>query len=197
MKKIFLMAAITMMAAVSVNAQNDYETKHEVAISYGAFSNSQIIDVFEEITGAMFGAKLENEKFFGPISAEYFYHFKPWLSVGAIMVYGANKQDVMSDNEKTAESKNGYFTLMPAVKFDYLRKKHFGMYSKIALGATLRNEKYDSNRDNSNDYDDSALHVNWQLSLLGIEAGSPTVRAFAELGFGEQGIILAGLRYKF
>lgn len=71
------------------------------------------------------------------------------------------------------------------------------MYSKIALGATLLNEKYDSNRDNSNDYDDSALHVNWQLSLLGIEAGSPTVRAFAELGFGEQGIILAGLRYKF
>lgn len=120
MKKIFLMAAITMMAAVSVNVQNDHETKHEVAISYGAFSNSQIIDVFEEITGAMFGAKLENEKFFGPISAKCFYHFKPWLSVGAIMVYGANKQDVMSDNEKTAESKNGYFTLMPAVKFDYL-----------------------------------------------------------------------------
>lgn len=73
MKKIFLMAAITMMAAVSVNVQNDHETKHEVAISYGAFSNSQIIDVFEEITGAMFGAKLENEKFFGPISAKCFY----------------------------------------------------------------------------------------------------------------------------
>ena len=40
-------------------------------------------------------------------------------------------------------------------------------------------------------------HVNWQASLLGFEAGSPTIRAFAELGTGEQGIVLAGLRYKF
>ena len=38
---------------------------------------------------------------------------------------------------------------------------------------------------------------NWQLSLIGVEAGSPYMRAFAELGFGEQGIVCAGLRYKF
>ena len=85
---------------------------------------------------------------------------------------------------------------MPAVKFDWLRKKYFGMYSKLAAGATLRQEKYDSNN-GSNDYDDSAVHVNWQLPFVGIEAGSPAIRAFAELGIGEQGILQAGVRYKF
>lgn len=74
--------------------------------------------------------------------------------------------------------KNSYFTLMPAAKFDWLRKSHFGMYSKLAIGATLRSEKYD---DESN----SELHVNWQLSLVGIEAGGPTFRGFVELGTGE------------
>ena len=198
MKKVLVMVAVAMMIAMNVKAQNGYdETKHEVAISYGIDSNSQIIDAFEEIGGAMFGAKLENEKFFGPISAEYFYHVKNWLGVGGILAYGVNTQDVMSGSDKIGESKNSYLTLMPAVKFDWLRKKNFGMYSKLAFGATLRNEKYDGYNNSNNDYTDSEVHVNWQATLLGIEAGSPTVRGFAELGTGEQGIILAGVRVKF
>ena len=191
-----MMAAAAMMTAMSVNAQNGYDdTKHEVAISYGIDSNSQIIDAFEEIGGAIVGAKFDNEKFFGPISAEYFYHVKNWLGVGGIFAYGQNKQDVMSGKDKIGESKNSYYTLMPAVKFDWLRKKNFGMYSKLAVGATLRSEKYDGY--NNSNYTDSSVHVNWQASLLGIEAGSPTVRGFAELGTGEQGIVLAGVRVKF
>lgn len=193
-----MMVAVAMMTAMSVQAQNNgYETKHEVAVSYGIDSNSQIIDVFEEIGGAMIGAKLENEKFLGPISAEYFYHFQPWLGVGAIVAFGQSTQDVMSGNYKIGESKNTYYTLMPAVKFDWLRKKHFGMYSKAAVGATLRNEKYNSDVSSSRDYNDSEVHVNWQASFLGIEVGSPTLRGFVELGTGEQGIILAGVRCKF
>ena len=197
MKKILAMAAVAMMTATGAQAQGyDYETKHEVAVSIGAWSNSEILDVFEEVGGIMFGARLDNEKFFGPVSAEYFYHAKPWLGVGGIFVYGHFTQDALSDNNKIGEDKNSYYTLMPAVKFDWLRKKYFGMYSKVAAGATLRQEKYDSNND-SNDYDDSAVHFNWHVSLIGIEAGSPAIRGFAELGVGEQGILQAGVRYKF
>ena len=71
------------------------------------------------------------------------------------------------------------------------------MYSKLAFGATLRNEKYDSDSDSSKDDSDSEVHVNWQASLLGMEFGGPTIRGFLELGTGEQGIALVGLRYKF
>ena len=198
MKKFLVMAAVAMMTAMNVNAQNGYdETKHEVAISYGIDSNSQIIDAFENIGGALVGAKFENEKFTGPISAEYFYHVKNWLGVGGIFAYGQNKQDVYLLGDKDGVSKNTYLTLMPAVKFDWLRKKHFGMYSKLAVGATLRNEKYDSVDASSKDDSDSEVHVNWQISLLGIEAGGPTIRGFLELGTGEQGIALIGVRYKF
>ena len=198
MRKFFVMVAVAMMTVVNVNAQsNGYDTKHEIAVSYGIDSNSQIIDAFENIGGALVGAKFENESFTGPISAEYFYHVKNWLGVGGILAYGQNKQDVYLLGDKDGVIKNSYFTLMPAVKFDWLRKSHFGMYSKLAFGATLRNEKYDS-VDASSKYDsDSEVHVNWQASLLGIEAGGRTIRGFAELGFGEQGIVLAGVRYKF
>ena len=193
-----MLVAVAMMTAMNVSAQNGYdETKHEVAITLGIYSNSQIIDAFENIGGALVGAKFENESFTGPISAEYFYHVKNWLGVGGIFAYGQNKQDVYLLGDKDGEIKNTYLTLMPAAKFDWLRKKHFGMYSKLAVGATLRNEKYDSDKASSRDYSDSEVHVNWQASLLGIEAGGPTIRGFLELGTGEQGIILAGVRYKF
>ena len=198
MKKILFLAAVAMMTVMSVNAQSyDYETKHEVAISYGIDSNSQILDAFEAVGGALAGAKFENEDFFGPISAEYFYHVKPWLGVGGILAFGTNKQDVMSGRDKLGESKNNYYTLMPAVKADWLRTKFFGMYSKLAVGATLRSEKYDSDVNTENSSDGSEVHLNWQVSFIGIEAGSPAIRAFAELGTGEQGILQAGVRYKF
>ena len=198
MKKIIIMIAAAMMTVLNVSAQNGYDdTKHEVAISAGALSNSQIIDMFEEIGGALVGARFENEKFTGPISAEYFYHVKNWLGVGGIFVYGKCKQDVYLAGSMSGVSKNSYMTLMPAAKFDWLRKKHFGMYSKLAVGATLRNEKVEYNDAQKNDYTDSEIHVNWQASFIGIEAGSPTLRGFLELGTGEQGISLIGVRYKF
>lgn len=198
MKKILAMVAVAMMTAMSVQAQsNGYDTKHEVAISFGIYSNSQIIDVFENVGGALVGARFENESFTGPISAEYFYHVKNWLGVGGIFAYGQNEQDVYLLGDKDGVSKNTYLTLMPAVKFDWLRKKNFGMYSKLAFGATLRNEKYDSDSATGRDDSDSEVHVNWQASLLGIEAGGPTFRGFLELGAGEQGIFQVGMRYKF
>ena len=198
MKKLLVMIAAAMMAATNVNAQNGYDdTKHEVAISLGGASNSQWIDVFEDLTVAMLSGKLGERNFTGPFSAEYFYHIKNWLGVGGILAYGRSTQDVEESGLKIGDVSNNYITLMPAVKFDWLRKKNFGMYSKLAFGATYRSEKIEYKNSVYEDYDENGLHVNWQLSVLGIEAGSPTLRGFVELGTGEQGIGLIGLRYKF
>ena len=196
MKKVLLMIVAAMVATVSVNAQ---ERKHEVAFSLGWLSNSQVLDFYEDLGGAMSGAQFENEKYIGPISVEYFYHVKPWLGVGGIIAYGQNKQDVFFGHDKDGEIKNNYTSLLPAVKFDWLRKSHFGMYSKVAFGATMRNENYErAEGQPKRDYDEeTVVHVNWQISAIGIEFGGEQLRGFAELGTGEQGVALAGLRYKF
>ncbi len=198
MKKILLMVVAATMATMSVSAQNGYDdTKHEVAVSIGAGANSQWIDVLEEMVGLMVGAKLDNEKFTGPISAEYFYHAKNWLGVGGILVFGQSRQDIVFGKQSDGTGTNTYYTVMPAVKFDWLRQKYFGMYSKLGVGATLRHESLDYDDPQKSDHSESAMHVNWQVSLLGIEAGGPRLRGFAELGAGEQGIALIGLRCKF
>ena len=188
------------MMAVNVNAQEGYEdTKHEVAIVFGIESNSQWIDTFENIFS---NYTYENDRYMEPISAEYFYHLNKMLGLGAVFVYGNHKQDLYDrwssskDKIRIGKSSNSYYTLMPAVKFNFVRKKNFGLYSKAALGVTYRTESIDYT-DDSDDYDEKGLLLNFQLSFIGIEAGSPYLRGFAELGVGEQGIVCAGIRYKF
>ena len=200
--KIMLMALAIMMSTMTVNAQNAYEDyKNEVAISLGGGSNSDIISAFETLGIAIVGVTVGDESFFGPVSAEYFYHMNSWLGVGGILAYGQMSQDFYlsgKKNGKDGEIKNSYTTLMPAVKFDWFRKKYFGAYSKLAIGATLRSERTDYNDDSRyKDNSDDELHVNWQVSLIGLEFGSQRLRGFVELGTGEQGIGLIGLRYKF
>ena len=196
-KSVIFSAFVALMTIVGVQtAMAQDEFKHEVAISYGALSNSQILDVFEEAITAPFqgSTTLKDDKFFGPISAEYFYHLQPWIGIGGILVYGQKKGDLYSDsdNKKIGEDKNTYLTVMPAAKFDWFRRANVGLYSKLGVGVTLR---HDVSEDI--DYDESNMHVNWQLTAIGVEVGSKQIRAFAELGTGEQGIFLGGIRCKF
>jgi hypothetical protein len=198
MKKYFLMVVAAMMTTMSVKAENGYEyKKHEVALSYGAYSNSQILDFLENVSCVMAGSTLKNEKYVGPVTAEYFYHLNKWLGVGGIFSYGQNKQDVYSLGTKDGKDVFRYISLLPAVKFDWFRRKHYGLYSKIGLGATIRNEKYTNDTNPANNDSNTDAHVNWQVSVLGFEAGSSSLRGFVELGTGEQGIAVIGLRYKF
>ena len=202
MKRIRLMIVMmVMMTAVSAQAQKfSYNGKHEVAVSYGWVSNSNILDVFEDAITGMGGATYDNESFTGPIAIEYFYRTSPVVAVGGIFAYGNLKEDLYFDKDhkiKDGVTKNNYLTVMPSVKFDWLRSKNFGMYSKLAAGVTLRNEKIDYVNGKEDNYNETAWHFNWQASLIGAEVGGENIRAFAEIGIGEQGVLLVGVRTRF
>ena len=83
-----------------------------------------------------------------------------------------------------------YFTLMPAVKCNWINKNNFALYSKLGLGATYMSYKA-TGSDN-----DSKVYFMCQVSAIGVEFGSK-LRGFFEAGGGEQGIILGGIKYKF
>lgn len=200
MKKILVMVAVAIMTAVSVNAQNGYDnTKHEIAVSYGALSNSTWMSIGDAMgTILTFGAvKYSDGKFTGPIAVEYFYHVNPLVGVGAIGAYACEKKDMLIAGENYGEAKNTFITVMPAAKFNWLRTKNFGLYSKVGAGLTLVSRKEDYTKPNAENQSDSKVGFNFQASALGIEAGSPNIRAFLELGVGEQGVLLGGLRAKF
>ncbi|MBR5749406.1 MAG: hypothetical protein IKY01_11565 [Prevotella sp.] len=200
MKKVLVMVAVAMMTAMSVNAQSGYEdTKHEVGISYGALSNTTWMSIADAMgTTITLGAvKYSDGNFTGPIAVEYFYHLSPVIGLGAIGAYTHETKDILISNDKYGEAKNTFFTVMPAAKFNWLRKKNFGMYSKVGAGLTFASKKEDYSKGSVENLSESKVGFNFQVSALGIEAGSETIRAFVELGVGEQGVALVGVRLKF
>ena len=202
MKIKYLLAALAICAFVSVPAQaQDEDTRHEVSVSYGGIPNSIWIDAFTDIVPAMFGEKHETKHRIGPVGLEYYYHTSPLIGVGAVAVFATSKQDCLYKDTKISVITKSFYTVMPSIKFNWLRKKHWGLYSKVAAGATYARFNDEDCDDNGKKTGENAvskdLLFNFQASLIGVEAGGTHLRGFAEFGVGEQGLALAGLRFKF
>ena len=127
-----LMVLVALMC-VPAKAQND-ELRHEVAISYGVEPNSVWVDAMTDIIPAMFGQRTDNKKWFGSLGVEYFYHTSPLVGVGGIFTTNVASEDVYSKDELKSYRTKSYFSLMPAVKLNWLRKDRWGLYSKAAAG---------------------------------------------------------------
>ena len=200
MKKFLMMVAAALMVAVSAQAQNDYEEpKHEIAVSYGTLSNATWRAFGDFLGTSMISlgkVRYDDGSIFGALSLEYFYHITPLIGVGAVGCYTKETKNMYIGDTQKGEAKNSFITVLPAVKFNWLRKKYFGMYSKVAAGVSFASKKEDYT-DGTASRSENSVEFNWQLSALGIEAGSPYVRGFVELGIGEQGMLLAGVRCKF
>ena len=176
MKKILVTIVVTLMATMSVNAQNEW--KNEISVAYGGGANTDI--VMSLAKGMFTGKQLD---YWGPVSFEYFYRLQEKLGIGAVAAISGCKWD------DSGEAKSNYYTLMPAIKYNWLNKEHFSVYSKAAIGVTLSSES-------GTRQDKTEAVLNWQASVVGMEFGS-AFRGCIEMGMGEKGIILAGLRYKF
>ncbi len=195
------LAVSAMMSAPAMAQAEELETRHEIGISYGTVPNSIWIDIVSDAIPAIFGEKHDHYKYVGPIGLEYYYHTSPLIGVGAVAVFATNNEDAYVKEKLDGHRIRSYYTLMPSIKFNWLRKNNWGLYSKLAAGATLASFKDQDYDDNGKLVGDRVKHneaaFNFQVSLIGVEAGGSHARGFIELGVGEQGIALAGLRYKF
>lgn len=186
MKKYLLMVAVAILTAMNVSAQD--ELKSEVGVFIGTGSASDILSVY---TGMFAAAAGDQSSFVGPIGAEYYYHLTPAVAVGGVAVFAHCKAEDEDTGEK--DLKETFITLMPSVKINWLRKKHFGMYSALSAGVMFLS--LSSNEDDAKD--ETLSTFMFQATALGMEFGSSSIRGFAELGLGEKGLLCAGLRYKF
>lgn len=225
-KKLLFVFVALMLATTTVHAQTHkyYDTKHEVGVSVGVGANTEIIGAIGDITEIIAtnvvlpvltaGWSLENQKYsygdatyYPTISVEYYYHVNKVIGLGGFVAYNGMSRDmfvtVKNDNdntrktEKSGVAKRHNLSIIPTAKFDWLRKKNFGMYSKLGVGVSFLNESQKDDAAGGTDYSDTDVVFNFQCSLLGLEVGSQTIRGFAEVGVGEQGMLSAGLRYKF
>ena len=224
-RNILIVTALALCGCASAQTSY-YTTRHEVAVAVGSGATSEIVSGLANFTTIGIEAALStiitggtttayytygDEHYIPTISAEYYYHVTPYLGLGGIVAFNGLSRDMYytwKDNtssnntehkELSGKAKHRNYSILPAMKIDWLRKKYIGLYSKGAIGITImcETQKDNSQSSESTDYSDTIVIPNIQFTLLGFEAGSQTWRGFAEYGFGEQGILSAGLRYKF
>ncbi|MBP3767246.1 MAG: hypothetical protein J6I31_03050 [Prevotella sp.] len=188
MKKLMLIAALV-VASVSAHAQND-ELKNEIGVYYGFMSASNYGWLLSGAFSAAFSSSSQ-DKFWGPIGVEYYHHVTPAVALGGV----ASIAGCQWSNDHL---KSKYIAVMPSVKLNWLRKNHWGLYSSASAGVLIVSDKVSSdyNGEKKVESDNSACFM-FHVSALGVEAGGEAFRGFVEAGFGEKGILCAGLRYKF
>ena len=190
MKKIFVTLCLALLS-MGVQAQ---EQKNEIGVFYGFDSASNIFSI---ITSAISAAAGDQSSFWGPVGVEYYYHVTPVVGVGAVTAFaGCKAEDEKTRKEDLSET---FVTVMPSVKFNWLRKKNFGMYSALSAGAMFASVKCNDNAKaaDPNAKDETVTVFMFQVTALGAEFGGEQFRGFVEAGAGEKGLLCAGLRYKF
>lgn len=183
MKKIFLMVAL-MVAAMGAQAQNNDDLKNEIGVYYGFGSASNIVSAI----GTAFNFNSEDQTgFWGPVGVEYYYRVTPMVSLGA----AASIAGCTWSKKNDTSSK--YISVMPSVKLNWIHREHFGLYSAAFAGLMFHhaNMKVDGKEST-----DNSTNFMGHLTAIGAEAGGQ-LRGFAEIGFGERGMLTVGLRYKF
>ena len=202
-----------LLACASMQAQN-VSSRHEIGVSYGypTIAFAMFVDSDPSCPHAE-QAFYENDRNFGPLSLEYFYRISRWISVGGVFTYINRQKDIVQGKVQIGDFTERYYALMPSIKFNWVRSKHFGLYSKLVAGPCLhtKTDKVDSSTmiiscgpdysrttfiDHCDEYTDRKVGLIGQVTPLGIEAGG-RLRVFGELGVGIQGVFNAGLRYQF
>jgi hypothetical protein len=229
MKKIIFTVVAAIITTVSGQAQEHkyYNTKHEVGITIGSGATTEVFSGLMDFMTIPFSAMVTStlslgtakgnytygdEHYIPSISAEYYYHVNDMIGIGGFVAFNGVNRDMFVEwtnnlngnhfKEKTGEANHFNLSIIPTAKFDWLRTKYFGMYSKLGLGVSLMFETQKDDQDSqggkkATDYSRTTVIPNLQASLLGIEFGSENLRGFTELGLGEQGILLGGIKCKF
>lgn len=189
MKKIFLVTLL-MSCFTLVRAQ-----KIEVYGAYGLGSAQEIVDGLSDIatslgTAGLVGSNTDHR--YGPIMLGVNYYLTPRLSAGVLYSNTSSRSVISGENTADSYYKNAYNVFMARTDYRYVNKI-VQLYSGISVGASFAKTKPDNV---SNTKTASTTDIAYQINALGIRAGKK-IGAFAELGFGYNGILNLGVSAKF
>lgn len=187
MKKLFIVILFCGVAKFT-NAQ-----QFEIYGSYGLGSAQELVDGLSDFGTSLVTAGQINRDTklkYGPAIIGLNYYATHRLSVGALYSRTSSRSDIKIDNNTQQYSKNSYNVVM--ARSDYRWINHtIQLYSGIAAGAAFSKAE-----PNENSYKtEKETYFAYQVNAIGIRAGRK-LGAFAELGFGYNGILNLGVSLK-
>ncbi len=188
-RKAIALLVLFFCLTVAMQAQEQKPKKNELTVSYGQCGiilDPAISGLPDEI-----GYGPHDGTYSGNIGIQYLRTVHRRIAVGGLLTYehGSIKAPYPKDEGgfESVTNYHNYFNLMGVAKFMWFNKKNVGMYTKLGFGVYLETAK------GKPVYTVEVL-PSLQISAIGIEAGTRNIRAFAEFGYGLQGIAIVGLK---
>ena len=188
MNKKTLLVSLLLLSTGVITAQKEFK-RNELSFVYGYHPTSDWIDLFSDGISSIVGMNTKNNKSLGAVSVMYNYRINRIFGIGAAVSYSNHNKDLFIGDEEAGKRKLDYITVLPRVKAEWFHSDVVTMYSSVAIGATLTVDDIDGDKDES-------TRIAWQFSPFGIEIGRK-VAGFAEVGIGQLGIAMEGLRFRF
>lgn len=196
---IFIIATLLSTSMAAQNTPEKDFKRHEISLGYGVIPFSDIFLSFGHLFSAPFvgkNNKITSVTSDGAFNAEYGYHLTKMIAITGEISYNRNKYTVVNKytNEVVTNAYTDFVTTLAGVKFDWVNRKHFAFYSRVGLGVTLFSNpvSYISTANTS----PSAV-IMFQASPVGLEGGTSFLRAYTEVGMGQNGLISFGIRARF
>lgn len=211
-KKAIIISILTLFCWHISAQENDQQPsdfrRHEIGISFGAFSQPSIFYAGSEVLPVFYqGFKAENNKIcqynIGTFSLSYRYHFTERHSLGIVSTLLFSK----IVDKYYVNDHSGVFTfwsLEPQYRFIHKRFKHCALYFGAAVGVTFRIASNDKlpGLDSADggwfsiDYGRFFVMPSSHITFLGVSVGKDNTANF-ELGFGTQGLLNVGYSHRF
>lgn len=187
------------------NAQKDWKElgRHEIKFTTGIMPIG-FFDPRSEFFGCCFSDSPNNryneyyskEIVYTPaFTVSYSHRMRRWFSWEINFTYISSYEkyyDIYTDKIIFTDVVNSYL-FTPQAKFRWVTTKYVQCYSAIGLGVGFYTWK---NKEGRNGYNESDARISLDLNYFGISVGRKLF-GFTELGIGTNGILRAGIGYRF
>ena len=178
---------------------------NELAFSVGYYTNVSMLESMTDINVTSLSKSVgyvytsDDLNTLGSATFQFLHRNRKWLSVGIALSYQFATVECFEQNTKKNITDLGKLTIhyigaMPTFR---IRRK-LTLYSKAAAGLTFVLYKYKDTSGKGDIVEPAKKHyAAFQLSPIGAQFGSKPVVGFLEVGYGNQGLVQAGVAYKF
>lgn len=191
-KRILVQCVLLLSVMLSLNAEEaGLYKRNEISVSYGLFAATGWSNWIGSLSlTAPLGIVNDNPEEDG-ININYNYRLTKTWGIGFGLSYCSGRSNWTKNDEVIGMEKSYNITLMPRIKGEWLHTKYVTLYSLLGGGVTYRKDE----AKDLNVSTEGSMFM-FQISPLGIEVGK-AMAGFAEVGIGEQGMAIIGMRYRF
>jgi hypothetical protein len=205
MKKIILLLAmlstLVMPSVTQAQRRLPYDARHEINLGYGYYTPTQVVSAvvwaFVATAVELSGDNAKFPHYYGIVSGSYGYHFNKWFTLRGTVGVDMSKFDfARGDGTPTGKLSFNSVKIGVEAEFDYLNAEWVKVYGYVGGVVSLNIASY---YDQINNEKKPAIMFplgSGQFTPVGLAVGKK-FGAFAELGFGYNGIFRGGLYYKF